>query len=41
MSNYDVASPIRFPLKIYGEYVKYDTFKQPNGSTAEPSWSDF
>ena len=29
------------PVKIYGEYVEYDTFKQPNGSTSEPSWSDF
>ena len=29
------------PVKIYGEYVEYDTFKQPNGSTSEPSWSEF
>jgi YVTN family beta-propeller protein len=29
------------PVKIYGEYVEYDTFLQPNGSTSEPSWSDF
>jgi len=29
------------PVKIYGEYVEYDTFLQPNGSTDEPSWSDF
>jgi YVTN family beta-propeller protein len=28
-------------VKIYGEYVEFDTFKQPNGSTAEPSWSQF
>ena len=28
-------------MKIYGEYVEYDTFKQPNGSTTEPSWSQF
>ncbi len=28
-------------LKIYGEYVENDTFLQPNGSTQEPSWSDF
>jgi len=28
-------------VKIYGEYVEYDTFLQPNGSTQEPSWSDF
>jgi YVTN family beta-propeller protein len=29
------------PVKIYGEYVENDTFLQPNGSTDEPSWSDF
>jgi YVTN family beta-propeller protein len=29
------------PVKIYGEYVEYETFQQPNGSTSEPSWSDF
>ncbi len=29
------------PVKIYGEYVENDTFLQPNGSTKEPSWSDF
>jgi YVTN family beta-propeller protein len=28
-------------VKIYGEYVEYDTFKQPDGSTSEPSWSQF
>ncbi|MGB6133371.1 MAG: bifunctional YncE family protein/alkaline phosphatase family protein [Acidobacteriaceae bacterium] len=28
-------------VKIYGEYVENDTFTQPNGSTSEPSWSDF
>jgi YVTN family beta-propeller protein len=28
-------------VKIYGEYVEFDTFQQPNGSTAEPSWSQF
>ncbi len=27
--------------KIYGEYVEYDTFLQPGGSTGEPSWTDF
>jgi YVTN family beta-propeller protein len=27
--------------KIYGEYVENDTFLQPNGSTDEPSWSQF
>ncbi len=28
-------------VKLYGEYVENDTFKQPNGSTSEPSWTDF
>ncbi len=35
------AAAAGLPVKIYGEYVEYDTFKQPNGSTSEPSWSDF
>ena len=35
------ASAAGLPVKIYGEYVEYDTFKQPSGSTAEPSWSEF
>jgi YVTN family beta-propeller protein len=29
------------PVKIFGEYVENDTYKQPNGSTSEPSWSQF
>jgi YVTN family beta-propeller protein len=33
------AAAAGLPVKIYGEYVEYDTFKQPNGSTSEPSWS--
>ena len=28
-------------LKLYGEYVENDTFKQPNGSTKEPTWTQF
>jgi YVTN family beta-propeller protein len=28
-------------VKIYGEYVENDTFLQPDGSTEEPSWSEF
>jgi YVTN family beta-propeller protein len=28
-------------MKIYGEYVENNTYVQPNGSTKEPSWSDF
>ena len=35
------AAAVGLPVKIYGEYVENDTFKQPNGSTSEPSWSDF
>ncbi len=35
------AAAARLPLKIYGEYVENDTFLQPNGSTSEPSWSQF
>ena len=35
------ASAAGLPVKIYGEYVEYDKFKQPSGSTTEPSWSQF
>ena len=35
------AAAAGLPVKIYGEYVEYDTFKQPNGQTTEPSWSQF
>ncbi len=35
------AADAGLPVKIYGEYVENDTFKQPNGSTSEPSWSQF
>jgi YVTN family beta-propeller protein len=35
------ASAAGLPVKFYGEYVENDTFKQPNGSTAEPTWSQF
>jgi YVTN family beta-propeller protein len=28
-------------VKIFGEYNENNTFLQPNGSTNEPSWSDF
>jgi len=28
-------------MKIYGEYVENNTYNQPNGSTKEPSWSEF
>ncbi len=35
------ASAAGLPLKIYGEYVENDTFKQPTGATTEPTWSQF
>jgi YVTN family beta-propeller protein len=35
------AAATGLSVKIYGEYVENDTFLQPNGSTSEPSWSDF
>jgi YVTN family beta-propeller protein len=35
------ASAAHLPVKIYGEYVEYDTFQQPNGSNSEPTWSQF
>jgi YVTN family beta-propeller protein len=38
---FSAASAAGLPVKLYGEYVENDTFLQPNGSTTEPSWSDF
>jgi hypothetical protein len=35
------AAAAGLPVKLYGEYVEYDTFKQPNKSTQEPTWTDF
>jgi len=35
------AADAGLPVKIYGEYVENESFKQPNGSTNEPSWSAF
>ena len=35
------AAAAGLPVKIYGEYVEFDTFLQPDGSTDEPSWTDF
>ena len=35
------AATAGLSVKIYGEYVENDTFKQPNGLTTEPSWSQF
>ena len=35
------AAAAGLPVKLYGEYVENDTFLQPDGSTSEPSWTDF
>ena len=35
------AAAAGLTVKIYGEYVESDTFKQPNKSKREPSWSKF
>ncbi|MGA7648367.1 MAG: hypothetical protein WBW01_17800, partial [Terriglobales bacterium] len=35
------AAAAGLPVKLYGEYVENDTFLQPDGSTSEPSWSQF
>jgi YVTN family beta-propeller protein len=35
------AAAAGLPVKLYGEYVENDTFRQPNKSTREPSWSQF
>ena len=35
------AAAAGLPVKIYGENVENDFFLQPNGSTSEPSWSEF
>jgi YVTN family beta-propeller protein len=35
------AAAAGLTVKIYGEYVENDSFLQPNGSTSEPSWTDF
>ena len=40
---WDAAEKKGLGVKIYGEYVEYAgvSFKQPNGSTTEPSWNQF
>ena len=35
------AAASGLPVKIYGEYVESNSYLQPNGSTNEPSWSQF
>jgi YVTN family beta-propeller protein len=38
---WDQAAKAGLYFKNYGEYIEYDTFVQPSGSTAEPEWIDF
>ncbi len=38
---WDVAAKQGVSFKNYGEYIEYNTFKTPTGSTTEPKWIDF
>ena len=40
---WDAAEKQGLPVKIFGEYVEYAgvTFKNPDGTTTEPSWTEF
>ena len=38
---YDLAVKSGISLKNFGEYVEYNTFVTPTGSTTEPQWIDF
>jgi YVTN family beta-propeller protein len=38
---WDVAAKAGVTVKNYGEYIEYNTFLTPKGSTTEPSWTDF
>jgi YVTN family beta-propeller protein len=38
---WDAAVRAGVSFKNYGEYVEYNTFKTPTGSTTEPLWIDF
>ncbi len=38
---WDQAAKAKVSFKNYGEYIEYNTFLQPTGSTAEPLWIDF
>jgi len=38
---WDQAAKYHVSFKNYGEYIEYNTFLQPTGSTAEPLWIDF
>jgi YVTN family beta-propeller protein len=35
------AAAAGLTVKLYGEGIEYNTYKQPNGATDEPSWSQF
>jgi YVTN family beta-propeller protein len=38
---WDQAAKDGVSFKNFGEYIEYNTFLQPNGSTQEPLWIDF
>jgi len=38
---WDQAAKAHVSFKNYSEYIEYNTFTQPSGSTAEPEWIDF
>ena len=38
---WDQAAKYKVSFKNYGEYIEYNTFLQPTGSTTEPLWIDF
>ena len=38
---YNLAVKAGLKIKNYGEYVEYNTFSTPTGSTTEPSWTQF
>ena len=38
---WDVAAKQGVTFKNFGEYIEYNTFRTPTGSTKEPQWIDF
>jgi len=38
---WDVAAQAGVTFKNYGEYIEYNSFLTPTGSTSEPQWIDF
>ena len=38
---YNLAARSGIHMKNYGEYIEYNTFLTPDGSSTEPSWSQF